>query len=132
MCYFIAHSLFTVKLDKPLTIKLGIVYRKSAKVRVKNVHFLNVRVKKYSRSQDSYVLQCILLKTFVRLMFAVLAIRELFLTVNFCRFTVCPKLHGDLSSEYYVFFMLYIVHTNYINMHTFKLYKGSLNLEITL
>ena len=52
--------------------------RKSAKVRVKNVHFLNVRVKKYSRSQDSYVLQCILLKTFVRLMFAVLAIRELF------------------------------------------------------
>ena len=64
------------------------VYRKSAKVRVKNVHFLNVRVKKYSRSQDSYVLQCILLKTFVRLMFAVLAIRELFLTVNFCRFTV--------------------------------------------
>ena len=36
-----------------------------------------------------YVLQCILLKTFVRLMFAVLAIRELFLTVNFCRFTVC-------------------------------------------
>ena len=54
------------------------LYRKSAKVRVKNVHFLNVRVKKYSRSQDSYVLQCILLKTFVRLMFAVLAIRELF------------------------------------------------------
>ena len=66
-------------------------YRKSAKVRVKNVHFLNVRVKKYSRSQDSYVLQCILLKTFVRLMFAVLAIRELFLTVNFCRFTVSVK-----------------------------------------
>ena len=65
------------------------IYRKSAKVRVKNVHFLNFRVKKYSRSQDSYVLQCILLKTFVRLMFAVLAIRELFLTVNFCRFTVC-------------------------------------------
>ena len=63
-------------------------YRKSAKVCVKNVHFLNVRVKKYSRSGDSYVLQCILLKTFVRLMFAVLAIRELFLTVNFCRFTV--------------------------------------------
>ena len=66
----------------------SIMYRKSAKVRVKNVHFLNVRVKKYSRSEDSYVLQCILLKTFVRLMFAVLAIRELFLTVNFCRFTV--------------------------------------------
>ena len=65
-----------------------LIYRKSAKVRVKNVHFLNVRVKKYSRSQDSYVLQCILLKTFVRLMFTVLAIRELFLTVNFCRFTV--------------------------------------------
>ena len=65
------------------------IYHKSAKVRVKNVHFLNVHVKKYSRSQDSYVLQCILLKTFVRLMFAVLAIRELFLTVNFCRFTVC-------------------------------------------
>ena len=63
-------------------------YRKSAKVRVKNVHFLNVHVKKYSRSQDSYVLQCILLKTFVCLMFAVLAIRELFLTVNFCRFMV--------------------------------------------
>ena len=64
------------------------MYRKSAKVRVKNVHFLNVRVKKYSRSQDSCVLQCIVLKTFVRLMFAVLAIHELFLTVNFCRFTV--------------------------------------------
>ena len=70
----------------------GYNYRKSAKVRVKNVHFLNVRVKKYSRSQDSYVLQCILLKTFVRLMFAVLAIRELFLTVNFCRFTVYTSL----------------------------------------
>ena len=28
------------------------------------------------------------LKTFVRLMFVVLAIRELFLTVNFCQFTV--------------------------------------------
>ena len=69
------------------------MYRKSAKVRVKNVHFLNVRVKKYSRSQDSYVLQCILLKTFVRLKFAVLAIRELFLTVNFCRFTVCMYVH---------------------------------------
>ena len=45
----------------------GILYRKSAKVHVKNVHFLNVRAKKYSRSEDSYVLQCILLKTFVRL-----------------------------------------------------------------
>ena len=67
------------------------MYRKSAKICVKNVHFLNVRVKKYSRSGDSYVLQCILLKTFVCLMFAVLAIRELFLTVNFCRFTVCVQ-----------------------------------------
>ena len=28
---------------------LMVNYRKSAKVRVKNVHFLNVRVKKYSR-----------------------------------------------------------------------------------
>ena len=63
-------------------------YRKLAKVHVKNIHFLNVHVKKYSRSQDSYVLRCILLKTFVRLMFAILAIRKLFLTVNFCRFTV--------------------------------------------
>ena len=63
------------------------IYHKSAKVRVKNVH-----VKKYSRSQDSYVLQCILLKTFVCLMFGVLAIRELFLTVNFCRFTVVEAL----------------------------------------
>ena len=63
-------------------------YRKSAKVRVKNVNFLNVRAKKYSCSEDSYVLQCILLKTFVHLMFTVLAIREHFLTVNFCRFTV--------------------------------------------
>ena len=72
-------------------------YRKSAQVRVKNVHFLNVRVKKFSRSQDSYVLQCILLKTFVCLMFAVLAIRELFLTVNFCRFTVYWQHNNNLS-----------------------------------
>ena len=54
----------------------------------KKCSFLNVRVKKYSHLQDSYVLQCIQLKTFMRLMFAALAIRELFLTVNFCRFTV--------------------------------------------
>ena len=79
-------------------ITIRLTYRKSAKVRVKNVHFLNVRVKKYSRSQDSYVLQCIILKTFVRLMFAVLAIRELFLTVNFCRFTVYQDNNNRISA----------------------------------
>ena len=54
------------------------MYHKSAKIRVKNVHFLNVHVKKSSRSEDTYVLQCILLKIFVHLMFTALAIRELF------------------------------------------------------
>ena len=68
--------------DMPCFRRPGHIYRKSAKIHVKNVHFLNVRVKKYSHPQDSYVLQCILLKTFVHLMFAVLVIRELFSTVK--------------------------------------------------
>ena len=87
------------------SIKHSRVYHKSAKVHVKYVHLLNVRVKKYSRSQDSYVLQCILLKTFVRLMFAVLAIREPFLTVNFCRFMVYA-----VYVAYAVMIIIIIVH----------------------
>ena len=75
------------------------IHCKSAKVRVKNVN-----VKKYLCSQDSYVLQCILLKTFVRLMFTVLAIRKLFSTVNFCRFTVY------ISVYIYIYIYIYCIY----------------------
>ena len=60
-----------------------LMYRKSAKVHVENIHFLKVRVKCIRTERiATYVLQCFLLKTFVRLMLAVSALCELFLTVN--------------------------------------------------
>ena len=82
--------------------------------RVKNVHFLNVRVKKYSRSQDSYVLQCILLKTFVRLMFAVLVIRELFLTMNICQFTVYIRMYIYIYCYIYIIYIHMCIYINFI------------------